>query len=94
MTVTLELRPEVEERIIAEAKAQGMSVEDYIQQQLEDKAITPKPQELTTEEWLRLWNQWLSSHDYIKAPPFPMRRSAARASTAGAKISNCEVARR
>ncbi len=69
MTVTLELRPEVEERIIAEAKAQGMSVEDYIQQQLEDKAITPKPQELTTEEWLRLWNQWLSSHDYIKAPP-------------------------
>ena len=46
-----------------------MSVEDYIQQQLEDKAITPKPQELTTKEWLRLWNQWLSSHDYIKAPP-------------------------
>jgi predicted HicB family RNase H-like nuclease len=30
MTVTLELKPEVEERIVAEAKARGLSVETYI----------------------------------------------------------------
>jgi hypothetical protein len=35
MTVTLELKPEVEERIVAEAKARGLSVENYILNVLE-----------------------------------------------------------
>ena len=70
MTVTLELKPEVEERIVAEAKARGLSVEDYIQQELESKLGTPAPQEpLPYEEWLRMLDEWLHSHDYIKAPP-------------------------
>src|SRR5882762_6171869 len=38
MTVTLELKPEVEERIVAEAKARGLSVEDYILNVLEKEA--------------------------------------------------------
>ena len=69
MTVTLELKPEVEERIIAEAKTQGLSVEDYIRRVLEGKSTTPNPNALPFEEWLQKWNEWLSSHDYIKAPP-------------------------
>ena len=69
MTVTLEPKPEVEERIIAEAKARGLSVEDYIQRKLEGKATTREPNALPFEEWLQKWNEWLSSHDYIKAPP-------------------------
>ena len=69
MTVTLELKPEVEERISAEAKAQGLSVEDYIQRELEGKSTTSDPNALPFEEWLQRWNEWLSSHDYIKAPP-------------------------
>ena len=70
MTVTLELKPEVEERIIAAAKSRGLSVEDYIQQELEAKVRTPEhPEQMPSEEWLRKWNEWLSSHDYIKAPP-------------------------
>jgi len=69
MTVTLELKPEVEERISAEAKARGLSVEDYIQQELEGKSTSPDPNNLPFEEWLRRWSEWLSSHDYIKAPP-------------------------
>ena len=70
MTVTLELKPEVEERIIAEAKARGLSVEDYIQQELEAKVLTPeRAEQLPYEEWLQKWNEWLGSHDYIKAPP-------------------------
>jgi hypothetical protein len=69
MTVTLELSPEVEERIIAEAKAQGLSVEDYIQRKLEGKSIAPDPNALPFEEWSQKWNEWLRSHDYIKAPP-------------------------
>jgi hypothetical protein len=70
MTVTLELKPEVEERISAEAKALGLSVEDYIQQELEAKVRTPQsPEQMPYEEWLQKFNEWLNSHDYIKAPP-------------------------
>jgi hypothetical protein len=69
MTVTLELSPEVEERISAEAEARGLSVEDYIQRKLEGKSTAPDPNALPFEEWLQKWNEWLSSHDYIKAPP-------------------------
>lgn len=70
MTVTLELKPEVEERIIAEAKARGLSVEDYIQQELEAKVRTAeRPKQMPYEEWLREFNEWVNSHDYIKAPP-------------------------
>jgi len=69
MTVTLELKPEVEERIVAEAKAHGLSVEDYIQRKLEGKPTSPDPNELPFEEWLQRWNEFLSSYDYIKAPP-------------------------
>ncbi len=51
MTVTLDLKPEVEERIVAELG-------------------TPAPHEpLPYEEWLRMFDEWLHSHDYIKAPP-------------------------
>ena len=69
MTVTLELKPEVEERITAEAKAVGLSVEDYIQRKLEGESTTLDPNTLPFEEWLKKWNEWLHSHDYIKAPP-------------------------
>ena len=70
MTVTLELKPELEERIVAEANAQGLSVEDYIQQELEAKVRIPEPPEqMQSEEWLRRFNEWVNSHDYIKAPP-------------------------
>jgi len=69
MVVTLELSPEVEERISAEAKARGLSVEDYIQRKLAGKSTAPDPSALPFEEWLQKWNEWLSSHDYIKAPP-------------------------
>ncbi len=70
MTVTLELKPEVEERVTAEAKAHGLSVEDYIQQELEAKVGDPRtPEQMPYEEWLRLFNEFLNSHDYIKAPP-------------------------
>jgi hypothetical protein len=70
VTVTLDLKPEVEERILAEAKARGLSVEDYIQQELESKLGAPAPPEaLPYEEWLRVFNEWVHSHDYIKAPP-------------------------
>ena len=54
MTVTLELKPEVEERIVAEAKALGMSLEDYIRDVLEEHAANGEhtlPKSGSPEEW-------------------------------------------
>jgi hypothetical protein len=70
MTVTLDLRPEVEEQLLAEAKARGLSVEAYIQQELESKLLSKEnPNHIPYDEWLRRFNDFLKSHDYIKAPP-------------------------
>lgn len=69
MTVTLELKPEVEERIIAAAEASGLSVEEYIQRKLEGKSTAPDPNKIPFEEWLQRFNDWVHSHDHIKAPP-------------------------
>lgn len=54
MTVTLELKPEVEERVAAEARSRGLSVEDYIRDVLEEHAANGEnlPSGLaSTEEW-------------------------------------------
>jgi predicted HicB family RNase H-like nuclease len=70
MTVTLELKPEVEDRIKAEAVAHGLSVEAYIQRELESKLVAnDRPNEIPYDEWLNRFNDFLKSHDYIKAPP-------------------------
>ena len=43
MTVTLELKPETEERLRAQAKAQGLLLEDYMQQVLEGVSAETNP---------------------------------------------------
>ena len=61
MTVTLELKPEVEERIVAEAKASGLSVEMYILSVLEKEAANGEANfALTTtpEEWKKAFLEW------------------------------------
>jgi hypothetical protein len=70
MTVTLELKPEVEEQLEAQAKESGLSVKDYLEKRVEEMISAPDLQPAKTpQERLRLWDQWLGSHDYIKAPP-------------------------
>ena len=70
MTVTLDLKPEVEEHIKAEANARGLSVEAYILVELENKLLSDvNPDNISHEEWLQRFNDFLKSHDYIKAPP-------------------------
>jgi len=56
MTATLDLKPEVEERILAEAKARGLSVENYILNVLEKEATNGEVSfalTATPEEWKR-----------------------------------------
>ena len=70
MTVTLELKPEVEEQLEAQARESGLTVKDYLEKRVEEMISVPEPQPVTTpQERVRLWNEWLGSHDYIKAPP-------------------------
>ena len=58
MAVTLELKPEFEERIIAKAKARGLSVDDYIQR-LKGKPTPQDPNALPIEEWKKAFLEWV-----------------------------------
>lgn len=69
MTVTLDLKPEVEAQLIAQAKAQGLSVEDYLVQDIERRIQMPDTRTpKTPEERVRLWNEFLASHS-VGGPP-------------------------
>lgn len=65
--MTLELKPEIEARIQEQADAQGVPVEIYIQRVLE--TIVGVQSATTSEERSHIFEQWLKSHSYIKAPP-------------------------
>lgn len=73
MSITLKLKPEVEARAAREAAARGVSVEtllaDVIEENLNGGEEKPFHQTATTEEWVREFNEWVNSHDYITAPP-------------------------
>jgi hypothetical protein len=69
MTVTLELKPEIEEQLVARARAEGLSTEEFVNRELERLvASTPPTSKLTPEERVRLWNEFLASHS-VGGPP-------------------------
>lgn len=62
MSVTLDLRPEVEEHIKAEANARGLSVEDYILDVLERETSDDESNFARTasaEEWKKSFLEWV-----------------------------------
>jgi hypothetical protein len=68
MTVTL--KPDLEEELSARARADGLSVEEFVNRQLERLlASTPPSSKLSPEERVRLWHEFLNSHADITAPP-------------------------
>ena len=71
MTVTLDLKPEVEEHIKAEAKARGLSVESYILNVLEKEATNREANFALTaspEEWKKAFLEWVNA-DRPTHPP-------------------------
>ena len=44
MTVTLELKPEVEEQLEAQARQSGLSVKDYLEKRVEEMVSDLEPQ--------------------------------------------------
>jgi hypothetical protein len=70
MTVTLELKPEVEEQLEAQARESGLSVKDYLEKRVEEMIGGSELQPAKTpEERVRLWQEFLDSHAHITAPP-------------------------
>lgn len=59
MVVKLDLRPEIEAGLVAEASKLGISLEDYLQRIIQDHAI--QNPELSAEAWETEFDDWVSS---------------------------------
>ena len=60
MAINIELRPDLEERLAEEARAQGMSLSSYLETVLDKNAADSQSLQtaLTPEEWGRELRQW------------------------------------
>ena len=76
MTVTLELNPELENHLVAQAAEHGLSLEAYLLSIIETRVIHPKPR---TRHWKSSKRRWLSSagtdHIPVLAPKALTRES-------------------
>lgn len=71
MTVTIDLKPEIEERIVAEAKSRGLSVENYILNVLEKEAANGEASfalTATPEEWNKAFLKWVHAERPVHLP--------------------------
>jgi hypothetical protein len=67
MTVTIELKPEVEERAKAEAAARGLPVEDYLEAVIESQLANGAggqriAENSTPAQRARAWEEWAAGH--------------------------------
>jgi hypothetical protein len=72
MTLTVQISPELEKRLEAEAAEQGLTTAEYVRAVLEKMFATPGRAPLwmtaTKEEWLKSFNDWMDSHDATLPP--------------------------
>jgi hypothetical protein len=66
MTVTL--RPELEEELAARAQCEGLSIEEFVNRELERVVGASKTPQLTPEERVRLWHEFVARHG-VGGPP-------------------------
>ena len=76
MTVTLNLPPHVEEAYLAEAQAKGLSLDELVRNILLSLQPSPTATEISTEEWVRQFPEWVASHagNTIVLPDAAMER--------------------
>jgi hypothetical protein len=67
MTVTLNLRPELEAGLLAQAQASGMTVEQYLLSVVEGAVRPITEQTLSAEERARAFEAWSAGHR--RTPP-------------------------
>src|SRR5205807_10346207 len=66
MTLTLELSPEREAALKAQAQARGMSIEQWLldlAEQLAPSTSIAHLQKTNPKEWARQFHEWAESHD-------------------------------
>lgn len=67
--MTITLRPDLEEELAARALAEGLSTEEFVNRELERLVAHPQPElELTPEERVRLWREFVSEYS-VGGPP-------------------------
>jgi len=67
MTVTL--RPDLEEELAARAQSEGLSIEEFVNRELERVvASSPPATELTPEERVRRWQEFVTKYA-VGGPP-------------------------
>ncbi len=67
MTVTL--KPDLEEELTARARAEGLSTEEFVNRELEKLVARTQPvSQLTPEERVRRWNEFLAQNT-VGGPP-------------------------
>jgi hypothetical protein len=62
MTVTLNLKPEVEAGLSAQAQASGMTVEEYVLSMVEGAVLPTSHQALSAEERAAAFEAWSAGH--------------------------------
>jgi hypothetical protein len=75
MTVTIELPPEIEAGLLAQAQAEGLDVADYVRNLVQKQfaaangtAQSRRPNELTPEEWIIRFKEWSESPAHANLP--------------------------
>lgn len=79
MTITIDLKPEIEKRLAENAKKNGVPLETFIEVFIEDNLQeiegTPKEKPFhetaTKEEWRAEFRKWLDSHKGKNYPSIP-----------------------
>jgi hypothetical protein len=62
MTVTLNLKPELEAGLLAQARANGMTVEQYLLSVVESAVLPAKQEALSPEERAAAFEAWSAGH--------------------------------
>jgi hypothetical protein len=62
MTVTLNLPPAVEQAVLAEAQAKGLSPDELVRDVLLARQPSSTFNTLPPDEWLRKFDAWVASH--------------------------------
>lgn len=62
MTITLSLKPEVEAGLLTQARANGMTLEEYLLSMVEGTALAATQKGLSPEERARAFEAWSAGH--------------------------------
>ncbi len=80
MTVTIELKPEIEKRLAKKAEENGVPIENYLEVFIEDSLAEetedgskkkPFYETATAEEWIAEFETWIDSHKDKNYPSIP-----------------------